>query len=92
MRSQSIDDGVAPNTDLNNISMIVRDSTIQNELPLKGGQERKKNVSFAPVIEPLLLQPNPVKPIETDASTDVFIESARNLATDRTVSDERKQI
>ena len=55
MRSQSIDDGVTPNTDLNNISMIVRDSTIQNELPLKGGQERKKNVSFAPVIEPLLL-------------------------------------
>jgi hypothetical protein len=54
MRSQSIDDGVAPNTDLNNISMIVRDSTIQNELPLKGGQERKKNVSFAPVIEQLL--------------------------------------
>jgi len=48
MRSQSIDNGFA-NTDLNNISMNAKDS-IMRESIVEASQEKKKTVSFVPLL------------------------------------------
>jgi len=49
MRSQSIDNGLGPNTDLNNISMNAKDS-IMRESIVEASQEKKKTVSFVPML------------------------------------------
>ena len=51
--------------------------TIMRESIVEASQEKKKTVSFVP-----LLQTDPPKPLETDNSTDPYLESARNLATE----------
>ena len=51
--------------------------TIMRESIVEASQEKKKTVSFVP-----LLQTDPPKPLETVNSTDPYLESARNLATE----------